>query len=201
MSIRHWINGTQRQLRKHGQTPGLSTPGTDSRASPFPSLKMTGRKVRRRRTPVWDTRQQPCHPEEARTLATRGLANEGSMQFSTLGRRPSKRVPHISRFSRCGSGQHPDPESNHVGRTLLSAAVDVGSEIAARKCTPQLRSMRLWSIWSLNDAWYIIPIEAIGRSKAIYLYPHGSRRASCKFEKHREAWSLMESGRKLNPRS
>ena len=50
-----------------------------------------------------------------------------------------------------------------------------------------------------EDAWYIIPIEAIGRSKAIYLYPHGSRRASCKFEKHREAWSLLESGRRLNP--
>ncbi len=27
-------------------------------------------------------RQQPCRPEEAQALATRGLANEGSMQFS-----------------------------------------------------------------------------------------------------------------------
>ncbi len=43
-----------------------------------------------------------------------------------------------------------------------------------------------------HDAWYIIPIEAIGGRKTIRLYPKGSSRAGAgRFEEFFEAWHLL----------
>ncbi len=40
-----------------------------------------------------------------------------------------------------------------------------------------------------EDAWYLIPIRAVGRRKMITLCPHRPSRR--RFEKYREAWHLL----------
>jgi hypothetical protein len=40
------------------------------------------------------------------------------------------------------------------------------------------------------DAWYVIPVRAIGRVKGIGLAPH--RQSKSKYEKYRETWELMK---------
>jgi len=44
-----------------------------------------------------------------------------------------------------------------------------------------------------EDAWYVIPIEAIKGRRSLYFYPNGSRRGLAMYEEYREAWWLMES--------
>lgn len=44
-----------------------------------------------------------------------------------------------------------------------------------------------------HDAWYIIPVEAVGSRTSIRLYPDGkSKRAGALFEQYREAWHLLQ---------
>ncbi len=45
-----------------------------------------------------------------------------------------------------------------------------------------------------HDAWYLIPVESLGRSKIIRLYPEGKRlkRPGGLYEQFREAWHLMK---------
>jgi hypothetical protein len=51
-----------------------------------------------------------------------------------------------------------------------------------------------------HDAWYVIPVEALGRSKSIRLYPAGkSQRVGAFYEDYREAWQLMKDGSDASP--
>jgi hypothetical protein len=45
-----------------------------------------------------------------------------------------------------------------------------------------------------HDAWYLIPVESLGSSKIIRLYPEGKRlkRPGGFYEQFREAWHLMK---------
>jgi hypothetical protein len=44
-----------------------------------------------------------------------------------------------------------------------------------------------------HDAWYVLPVEALGRSKSIRLYPAGkSQRVGAFYENYREAWHLLK---------
>jgi hypothetical protein len=44
-----------------------------------------------------------------------------------------------------------------------------------------------------HQAWYVIPVEALGKSKTIYLYPGGkSTQIGAFFETYREAWQLLK---------
>jgi hypothetical protein len=47
-----------------------------------------------------------------------------------------------------------------------------------------------------DDAWYVIPIEVTNGCQSLRLYPNGSKRGRCKYEKYREAWWQMKSNRK-----
>jgi len=49
-----------------------------------------------------------------------------------------------------------------------------------------------------ENAWYVIPIKAVDGRNTLYFYPNGSRRASCRYEKYREAWWLMKAKRKVD---
>jgi hypothetical protein len=49
-----------------------------------------------------------------------------------------------------------------------------------------------------ENAWYLIPIKAVGGRHALYFYPHGSRTGKCRYEKYREAWWLMKPDLKLD---
>lgn len=55
-----------------------------------------------------------------------------------------------------------------------------------------------------EDAWYIIPIEAVGGRQSLFFYPQGSQRGLCRYEKYREAWWLLKAknrtGRAKSPR-
>jgi hypothetical protein len=55
-----------------------------------------------------------------------------------------------------------------------------------------------------ENAWYIIPIEAVGGRQALFFYPHGSQRGLCRYEKYREAWWLLKAKNRMsrsnNPR-
>ena len=110
---------------------------------PVPSAQDDRTKSKPKKNASLGHRQQPCRPEEAQALATRGLADEGSTQLSTLaGRQMQKGAPR-SRRSRCGYDQHPNPESNRVGRTFLSAAVAVRVGFRAyRRSDPEGLSSR-----------------------------------------------------------
>jgi hypothetical protein len=46
------------------------------------------------------------------------------------------------------------------------------------------------------DAWYLIPIESLGKSTTIRLYPMGRklRRHAGLYEQYREAWRLLKDG-------
>jgi PD-(D/E)XK nuclease superfamily protein len=50
-------------------------------------------------------------------------------------------------------------------------------------------------------AWYVIPIEALGKSKNIRLYPSGKKlmRPGGFYEKYRDAWQLMKDGSDASP--
>ena len=44
-----------------------------------------------------------------------------------------------------------------------------------------------------HDAWYVIPVKALGGRKVVYLHPLGpSRRDGGMYEAYREAWHLMK---------
>jgi hypothetical protein len=47
-----------------------------------------------------------------------------------------------------------------------------------------------------EDAWYVIPIEAIEGRRSLYFYPNGSQKGLAMYEKYREAWWLMKSDHK-----
>ena len=109
---------------------------------PVPSAQDDRTKSKPKKNVSLGHQQQRCHPEEAQALATRGLANEGSMQFSTLaGRQMQKGAPHLALFEMWARpGQRPDPESNRVVRIFLSAAVavSVGFRAYRRSVIPRV---------------------------------------------------------------
>jgi PD-(D/E)XK endonuclease len=44
-----------------------------------------------------------------------------------------------------------------------------------------------------HDAWYLIPVDALGSRKFIHVYPAGVKRAGAGlFEQYREAWHLLK---------
>jgi len=43
-----------------------------------------------------------------------------------------------------------------------------------------------------ENAWYVIPIEAIGKRGWLYFHPNGGRRGVRQYEQYREAWHLMQ---------
>ena len=44
-----------------------------------------------------------------------------------------------------------------------------------------------------HQAWYVIPVEVLGKSTTIYLYPGGkSTRIGAFFESYKEAWHLLK---------
>ena len=55
-----------------------------------------------------------------------------------------------------------------------------------------------------EDAWYVIPIAAIGKRYRLYFHPNGRRREMYQYEQYREAWWLMKAkhrmGRARSPR-
>ena len=53
-----------------------------------------------------------------------------------------------------------------------------------------------------HEAWYVIPIEALGTSKNIRLYPAGkhNKRSGAWFEHYREAWHLLQEEETEEPR-
>lgn len=53
------------------------------------------------------------------------------------------------------------------------------------------REIELMAVYVIPlDTWYLIPVGAIGRRRSIRLYPH-RRGSSGRYEKYREAWSLL----------
>jgi len=43
------------------------------------------------------------------------------------------------------------------------------------------------------NIWYVIPVEALGRSKTIRVYPHGKgNQTGAFYESYREAWHLLK---------
>lgn len=52
-----------------------------------------------------------------------------------------------------------------------------------------------------HRAWYVIPVEALGRSKFIRLYPGGkSQRIGAFYEDYREAWRLLKEDKEEKDR-
>jgi hypothetical protein len=55
-----------------------------------------------------------------------------------------------------------------------------------------------------EDAWYVIPIRALGKRYCLYFHPNGRRREMYQYEQYREAWWLMKAkhrmGRAKSPR-
>jgi PD-(D/E)XK endonuclease len=51
-----------------------------------------------------------------------------------------------------------------------------------------------------EDAWYVVPIEAIGGRQSMYFHPSGSRWGLCRYEKYREAWWQMRPDHRLDPK-
>ena len=47
-----------------------------------------------------------------------------------------------------------------------------------------------------EDAWYVIPIAAIGKRYCLYFHPNGRRRRMYQYEQYREAWWVLRSNRK-----
>ncbi len=74
---------------------------------------------------------------------------------------------------RIGNGDVYRISTQHLGRLYTSSQVD------------------FFVFWvSPQNAWYIVPIGALGRTTGIAVYPH----RSCirgKYEKYREAWHLL----------
>jgi hypothetical protein len=42
-----------------------------------------------------------------------------------------------------------------------------------------------------ENAWYVIPIEAIGKRRCLYFHPNGTLRGTYQYEQYREAWHLL----------
>ena len=51
------------------------------------------------------------------------------------------------------------------------------------------------------DAWYLIPLELLGRRKNIRLYPSGRKlkRPGGRYEQYREAWNLLKDENAAQP--
>ena len=51
------------------------------------------------------------------------------------------------------------------------------------------------------DAWYLIPLELLGRLKNIRLYPSGRKlkRRGGRYEQYREAWHLLKDENAAQP--
>jgi hypothetical protein len=48
-----------------------------------------------------------------------------------------------------------------------------------------------------EDAWYVIPINALCKRYTLYLHPNGRRRGMYQYEQYREAW-IMKAKNKLD---
>jgi hypothetical protein len=55
-----------------------------------------------------------------------------------------------------------------------------------------------------EDAWYVIPIWALGKRYCLHFHHNGGRREMYRYEQYREPWWLMEAknrmGRAKSPR-
>jgi hypothetical protein len=48
-----------------------------------------------------------------------------------------------------------------------------------------------------EDAWYVIPIRALGNRYCLYFHPNGRRREMYQYEQYREAWWLMKAKKRM----
>lgn len=49
-----------------------------------------------------------------------------------------------------------------------------------------------------EDAWYLVPIDAVGGRSSLFFYPQGSQRGLCRYEMYREAWWLMKAKSRMS---
>jgi len=48
-----------------------------------------------------------------------------------------------------------------------------------------------------EDAWYVIPIRALGKRYCLYFHPNGRRREMYQYEQYREAWWLLKAKNRM----
>jgi hypothetical protein len=90
-------------------------------------------------------------------------------------------APHLPASGRCGSVRAPLPPGRYsvtASRGSRKRPYDPGEIDFLAACVTPL------------NAWYIIPISAIGSRVGIHLYPH--RPNSGLFEQFRERWDLLQ---------
>lgn len=90
-------------------------------------------------------------------------------------------------FGRKYTRSHADLIAAYViPRGIAERAPDCASKARGRS-SPEVGALR--SPWK-KDAWYIIPIAALGGRKSIYVYPRNPRSRGM-FQPYRDAWQLL----------